>query len=245
MGRRTLLLIAALVVAVLGTAAVFVYAQNAKTEGTTAQQLVTVLVAKSNIAVGTTGSAASANGAFTSTAVRAADVVPGALSDATPIAGLVATIPVFPGQQIISAQWGATALTSGLTVAPGQVAVSVQLGDPQRVAGFLSPGSEIAVIASGLDANQKPFTRTLLSKVAVIGVGPTTVVSKTTTDATSNVNTEQISTAILTLSLSQTDAEKLVFAQGTGGGQLYFALMTKDSKVVPNAPGITAGNLFK
>lgn len=245
MGRRTLLLIAALVVAVLGTTAVFVYAQNAKNQGTTAQQLVTVLVAKSNIAVGTSGATAQSNGAFTSTAVRAADVVPGALSDATPIANLVATIPVFPGQQIISAQWGATAVTSGLTVAPGQVAMSVQLGDPQRVAGFLSPGSQVAIIASGQDAAQRPFTRTLLSNVSVIGVGPSTVVSKTTTDASSNVNTEQIPTAILTLSVSQTDAEKIVFAQGAGGGQLYFALMTKDSKVVANAPAITAGNLFK
>jgi pilus assembly protein CpaB len=244
MGRRTLLLIAALVVAVLGTGAVFVYAQNAKTQGTSAQQLVTVLVAKSNIAVGTTGAAASSNGAFTSVSVRAADAVPGALSDATPISTLVATIPIFPGQQIIAAQWGQTAITSGLTVAPGQVAVSVQLGDPQRVAGFLSPGSQVAIVASGLDANQKPYTRTLLSKVSVIGVGPSTVVSKTTTDASSNVNTEQIPTAILTLSVGQRDAEKIIFAQGTGGGQLYFMLMTKDSKVVPGAAPITQANLF-
>lgn len=252
MGRRTLLLVAALVVAALGTVAVFLYAQNAKTQATAGQDLVTVLVAKSAIDVGTTGAAASANGAFTQTTVRTSDVVPGALSDVTPIAGLVATVPVFTGQQIISSQWGTAAATSGLAFPAGSVAMSVQLGDPQRVAGFVSPGSNIAIIASGTDpSTQKPFTRTLLANVPVIGVGPTTVVSRTTStgtdgDATTNAdgNVEQIPTAILTLGVTQAQAEKIVFAQGNGG-ELYFALMNKDSKVTAGSPGVTDGNLFK
>jgi pilus assembly protein CpaB len=250
MGRRTLLLVAALVVAALGTVAVFMYAQNAKTEADAGQQLVTVLVAKSPIDVGTTGAAASSNGAFQQATVRSEDVVPGALSDVTPIAGLVATVPVFTGQQIISSQWGTAAATSGLSFPAGSVAMSVQLGDPQRVAGFVSPGSNVAIIASGNDPDtQKPFTRTLLANVPVIGVGPTTVVSRTTSsgstdDANASGNVEQIPTAILTLGVTQAQAEKIVFAQGNGG-ELYFALMNKDSKVTAGSPGVTDGNLFK
>lgn len=250
MGRRTLLLVAALVVAALGTVAVFLYAQNAKTQAAAGQDLVTVLVAKSGIDVGTTGAAASANGAFTQATVRASDVVPGALSDVTPIAGLVATVPVFTGQQIISSQWGTTAATSGLAFPAGSVAMSVQLGDPQRVAGFVSPGSNVAIIASGTDpGTQKPYTRTLLANIPVIGVGPTTVVSRTTAsgttdDANADQNVEQIPTAILTLGVTQAQAEKIVFAQGNGG-ELYFALMNKDSKVTAGSAGVTDGNLFK
>lgn len=244
MGRRTLLLVAALLIAALGTVAVFLYAQNARNAGDVAQELVTVLVAKSQIDVGTTGSAASANGAFEQTQVRTADVTPGALSDVTPIANLVATVPIFPGQQIISAQWGTAAATSGLSIPEGGVAISVQLGDPERVAGFVSPGSSVAIIASGTSTtgDQGPFTRTLLANVPVIGVGPSTVVSQAQPDEDGNA--EQIPTAILTLGVSQEQAEKIIFAQGSGG-QLYFALMTKDSKVTANAPGVTNDNLFR
>ncbi len=181
MGRRTLLLVAALVVAALGAVAVFLYAENAKNEGDAAQKLVSVLVAKSQIIVGTSGTAASSNGAFQQASVRAADVVPGALSDVAPIANLVATVPVFPGQQIISSQWGTAGATSGLSFAPGTVAMSVQLGDPERVAGFVSPGATVAIVMNGDDpTTRKPFTRTLLSNVPVVAVGPSTVVSRTT-----------------------------------------------------------------
>ena len=56
--------LAALVVAALGTVLVFLYANNAQNAAQEGQTLVRVLVAKSKIEVGTTGSAASANGAF-------------------------------------------------------------------------------------------------------------------------------------------------------------------------------------
>ena len=105
MGRRTLLLVAALVVAALGAVAVFLYAENAKNEGDAAQKLVSVLVAKSQIMVGTSGTAASSNGAFQQ-AVRAADVVPGALSDVAPIANLVATGAGLPRPADHHPQWG-------------------------------------------------------------------------------------------------------------------------------------------
>lgn len=246
MGRRTVLLVAALVVAGLGAAAVFLYANNAKNEGDAAQQLVSVLVAKSQITAGTTGSTASSNGAFQQASVRAADVVPGALSEVTPIANLVATVPIFPGQQIISSQWSTSGATSGLSFAPGTVAMSVQLGDPERVAGFVSPGATVAIVMNGNDPKtNEPFTRTLLSNIPVIAVGPSTVVSRTTStsgDATAT-NTEQIPTAILTLGVTQAQAEKIIFAQS--GGDLHFALMNKDSKVTPGSPGINFENLFK
>lgn len=246
MGRRTLLLVAALLVAALGTVAVFLYAQNARTAGDAAQELVTVLVAKTQIDVSTTGAAASANGAFEQAQVRSIDVTPGALSDVTPIANLVATVPIFPGQQIISAQWGTAAATSGLSIPEGGVAISVQLGDPERVAGFVSPGSSVAIIASGTGTagNPAPFTRTLLANVPVIGVGPSTVVSQAQPDENGDGNVEQIPTAILTLGVSQEQAEKIIFAQGNGG-QLYFALMNDDSKVTAGAPGVTDGTLFR
>jgi pilus assembly protein CpaB len=248
MGRRTLLLIAALVVAALGTALVFLYAQNAQKTAQQGQTLVNVLVAKSKIEVGTTGSAASANGAFETQAVPQANVVQGALADATPIANLVAVVPVFPGQQIISPQWGAVAQTSGLALPPGTVAMSVQLGDPERVAGFVSPGSTVTIFAQPADGATQAV-RTLLTKIPVIAVGPTTVVSKTSTDSTAGAaNTEQIPTAVLTLAVTQEQAEKIIYVSGkvsnAAYNALWFGLEDKNSKVTPNDAGIGAKNLF-
>lgn len=253
MGRRTLLLIAALVVAALGATLVWLYASNAQKTAQEGQTLVTVLVAKSKIDTGVTGSAASANGDFEQSQVPASSVVPGALSDATPIANLVALVPVFPGQQIIGQQWGAAATTGGLAIPAGKIAISVQLSDPARVAGFVNPGSRVAIFTYG-NADPNGAVRTLLSNVEVLAVGPSTT---TTTSSTTNndgnpstTNKEQIPTAILTLALTQSEAEKVIYAGGAAvpGAKfqaLYFGLMDKNSKVDTASAGASLGNLFK
>ena len=252
MGRRTLLLIAALVGAALGTGLVFLYAQNAQNSAQEGQQLVEVLVAKAKIELGTTGSAASSAGSFETAKVPKANVVPGALSDAAPLASLVALVPIFPGQQIIGQQWGATASTGGLAVPAGKIAISVQLGDPQRVAGFISPGSKIAIFTYGNTAPSRgglppastiPGVRLLLTAIEVIAVGPTTTVPNG-----GSANTEQIPAAILTLAVTQQEAEKIILAGGTVSGSqysgLYLALQTGDSKLQVGDPGTNSSNLF-
>lgn len=251
MGRRTLLLIAALVVAALGTVLVFLYAQNAENKAQEGQALVKVLVAKTKIEVGTTGSTASSNGAFEQQEIPKANVVAGALSDATPLANLVALVPVFPGQQIISQQWGAAGQTSGLSLPSGDIAISVSLGDTQRVAGFVQPGSFVAVFVSGAakagpTGNSPGGVRTLLPKVQVLAVGPSTAVSKST--GTPSGNTEAIPTAILTLAVTQEEAKKILYvtsAPGATYGQMTFALLDNNSKIVtPDVP-LTDQNLFR
>jgi pilus assembly protein CpaB len=255
MGRRTLLLIAALVVAALGTGLVFLYAQNAQNNAKAGQALVTVLVAKSKIELGTTGAAASSAGSFEQAQVAKDTVVPGALSDAAPLTNLVALVPVFPGQQIIGQQWGAAATTGGLAVPAGKVAMAVQLGDPQRVAGFVTPGSSIAIFTYGNTApagangaaptTTVPGVRLLLTDIDVIAVGPTTTVQTTGSQA----NNQSVPTAILTLAVSQDEAQKIIMASGQVGGSpyagLYLALQTKDSKVSTSLPATTSSNLFK
>ena len=64
MGRRTLLLIAALVVAALGTVLIFVYVKNADDRAQADAAPVDVLVATQEVAAGTTAADASNDGAF-------------------------------------------------------------------------------------------------------------------------------------------------------------------------------------
>ena len=86
--------------------------------------------------------------------------------------------------------------------------ISIQLGDPQRVAGFVKPGSEVALFttASGVGGEAEQQTTILLPRVLIAAVGPT-VVAQAAAEGTGN--TEAIPTAIMTLALTQEEAQKV------------------------------------
>jgi pilus assembly protein CpaB len=248
MGRRTVLLVVAVLIAALGTTLVFVYANNANDRALADQKPVQVLFAKTSIAPGVSAADAQKAGAFELRTIAANSEAPGALSDITPIADKLALSEIFPGEQIIAAKFGDRGSVSALPIPGDKVAISVQLGDPARVAGFVQPGSNVAVfvtMGSGQQTNTQPaqnFTRVLLPKAEVIAVGPSTFTTTTSSDTSSGqTNTEQVPKAILTLALDQVDTQKLIYA--SQNGQLYFALLTADSKVAPGGP-TTADNLF-
>jgi pilus assembly protein CpaB len=230
MGRRTLLLIAALVVAALGTVLIFVYVQSIQNEVDEGQEPVTVLVATEQVTAGTTAIDASNDGAFEEQVVPRSAAASGVLTDISIISDQVALAPIFPGQQILAQMFGTATGQSGLSVGKGQVAISVQLGDPERVAGFVVPGSEVAIFAtqSGEEATGE-FTAVLEPSVKVIGVGATTITTQTTTTEEGEATTEEIPLAILTLEVDQRQAERIINAQS--GGSLYFALLGEDTRV--------------
>lgn len=244
MGRRTVLLIAAIVVAALGTTLIFFYVSRTDERALEDQQPVEVIVAKTLIRAGTTGLAAERAGSFKLEKVPRSVRIEGALTATGDIGDLVAVSDIFPGEQIIKAKFVAPGSAGALPIPTGKVAMSVQLGDPQRVAGFVKPGSDVAIFvtiavppAPGQPAAAGPQTRLLLPRISVLAVGPTTLRPATGNDA----NKESVPTAILTLSVDQAQAQKLIYA--SQNGQLYFTLLTKDSKVAPG-PGTDATTLF-
>jgi pilus assembly protein CpaB len=245
MTRRTILLLAALVVAALGTGLIFAYVHNINDKAIADQSPQLVLIAKSEIAAGTSAADAATKGSFQQVKMAKKYVAVGALNDTTPIADQVALSPIYPGQQILSQMFGAAGTTSALPIPKDNMAISVQLTDPARVAGFVEPGSQVSIFAtvnpsSGGATSQA--TRLLLPRVQVIAVGPTTTTSQTTTNTqTGQTNVEQISRAILTLAVSQQQAQQVIFAQQQG--QLYFGLLTANSKVAAGK-GTDAHNLF-
>lgn len=241
MGRRTILLIAALVVAALGTALVWLYADRADKAAIADQNPVEVLVATSDIASGTSGAQISTAAAVQLTTLPAAAVPSGALSDLAPVTDLVTLGPVFTGQVLLQQDFGSQAdVAGGLSLPEGTMGISVQLGDPERVAGFVRPGSEVVIFTtgSGLNGKNQQQTTVLLPKALVVAVGPT-VVAQAAEGAT---NTEAIPTAILTLALDQEQAQKVILASQTT--QLYLGLLDSRSKVSTQVPGTTADTLL-
>ena len=90
----------------------------------------------------------------------------------------------------------------------------MNLTDPARVAGFVNPGSQVAIFLTGTD--RPPATRSpgcCSTRVTVLGVGSTTPVSTTDHGRVGASTTEQLPRTLLTLSLTQKQAEKILFAQ--------------------------------
>jgi len=244
MDRRRILLVAAAVVAALGTLLVFLYVRGADTRAAQKFDTVNVLRAVAVISPGETIEAASANGKLALQPVPRDQLLPDVQTGIEGLSGLVALTTIYPGEQIISDRFGGKAeAASPLQIPKGELAISVNLTDPARVAGFVNPGSEVSVFLNGSDAaTGQAFTRMLLPRVTVLGVGSTTPVSTTTTDQTGAQTTEQLPRTLLTLALDQHDAQKVLFA--SGNGELAFALLTTDS-TVKQGPAVTALNLFK
>ncbi|QIX27817.1 Flp pilus assembly protein CpaB [Nocardioides sp. JQ2195] len=237
MARRSILLIAALFIAALGTAMIVVYVQGIDARAAEGQELVEVLTVTETVEAGESVQDAQSAGKFETTEVVRDDMVDGALTSTSSILDDVALGAIYPGEQIISKKFGAAGSEAALNIPDDKLAISVDLTDPARVAGFVIPGSEVAIFASGDPEAIKPdgstqklstYTRLLLPKVQVIGVGTTSLTAKTTkTD--DGETTEQIPRTILTVAVDQEQAERLIFADRNG--DLSFALLSEKSKV--------------
>jgi pilus assembly protein CpaB len=243
--RRKMLLIGAVLAAALGAALVFVYVQGADARAASQYDVVDVLRATAVISSGESIETASQSGKLALQKVPRAQVMPDALTSIDPLSGQVALTTIYPGEQIITDKFGGQAAApTALQIPKGMLAVSVNLTDPARVAGFVNPGSEVAVFFTGTDpANGQSFTRLLLAKVTVLGVGSTTPVSTTTTDETGASTTEQLPRTLITLALDQQQAEKAQWA--STNGELSFALLTDKSAVSADTAATDATNLFQ
>jgi pilus assembly protein CpaB len=250
MARRSILLLVALAVAALGTTMIILYVQGVDARATAGQVRVEVITATATIEPGESVADALAADKLGTREVARDDLVGGALTSTDSITDQAALSTIYPGQQVLAAQFGDPGDVETLGIPDGRLAVSVELTDPARVAGFVNPGSWVAIFASGdpemylPDGSTRklaPYTRMLLPNVQVIGVGDTSVSSRTTKSDDGQETTEQIPRTILTLAVSQEQAERVIYA--ARNGELAFALRTDKSKAVDNR-GVTAADIM-
>ncbi|HEX2893827.1 MAG TPA: Flp pilus assembly protein CpaB [Marmoricola sp.] len=244
MDRRRVLLVVAAIIAALGTLLVFLYVRGADDRANQKYHAVGVLKAVKQINIGETVAAAQAAGKIEKSTVGQGERLPDALDTLDSISTEIAQTNIYPGEQIIASKFGtSTASANTLTIPKGNIAVSINLTDTARVAGFVNPGDKVAIFMNSTGgAGLGSFTRLLLTDVEVIAVGTTTMVSTTTTTASGAQTTEQLPRTLFTLGVTQAQAEKILFASGSG--ELAFGLLNQDSKVAPDA-GANADNLFK
>ena len=115
MGRRTVLLIVAALIAALGAGMVFLYVRGRRQPGQGGQAPVQVLKAVAQIDPGETMAAAQAAGKIELGEVPREQVLAGAVNSIETLGDKVALSPIYPNEQIITAKFGSSGEQGMLT----------------------------------------------------------------------------------------------------------------------------------
>jgi len=150
----------------------------------------------------------------------------------------VVTANVEKGFMVMRSMFGERSqVTSGLPTPPGKLAVAVATSMPEQVAGYVRPGADVAIFVTyklttpeGEETN-KTRTKVLLPRVQVLAIGPSAGDGANSTDNRSGGDSE----LLVTLAVSQSEAERLILGKNTGS--LYLGLLTETTKVEPG-PGV-------
>jgi pilus assembly protein CpaB len=241
MGRRTVLLVAALVVAALGTTMVFLYVNGVNDRAIAKQSPVRVLVAKKLIEPGTSIEDANDAAAFERKTISSDALVNGAVSATAPLAGKVALTTIYPGEQIIAQKFGDPGDTSTLSIPAGKLAISVKVDDPAQTAGFVDAGTSVAIFWTGTvaKAGGEEQTQLLLPKAQVLAIGSKTAAPSDSTTTTGTADTVPITT--LTIAVDQKDLQRVLWANLHG--KLALGLLGKGTAPT-QLPPTNQSNLF-
>lgn len=249
MKRRMLLVGLAVVLALIGTFAVYTYARTADNRAVADTAPKHVLFAHNSIAAGTTWSAAVRNGDLVVENVPAKSAPSSALTSLSePVdAGAVALSDIAAGQIVLRESFGSQQAQTGvLSIPKGLLAISVSLSANADVAGYVGVQSQVVIFVTyGLNlpdtsplkaqsGGKNPnVTRVLVPRVTVLAVSqaPTNSVEGAKTDAGTVTSTGN--SVMLTLGVSQSDAERIIQAQSSG--TLYLGLLSDSSQTSADA----------
>jgi pilus assembly protein CpaB len=149
MSYRTRNILMASGLAVIAAVLMLVYVARARDTQEVGKNLVRVLVAGHDISEGTPGSSLSGGGALIEKRVPERTRVPGAITSADQVQGLVATQETLSGEQVTARRFGSLAETGVLTKIRRRLRAVQFAGDPSQVLdGTLKAGDHVDIMAS-------------------------------------------------------------------------------------------------
>jgi len=231
MGRRTLLLLASILVAAAGTAMIWVYVQNADARAR-AEWVASATVLRATRAIDVGAGAAQVAASTEGVPVPRRLVPLHAVTSVQQLQGRAAVVPVMAGQLLVLDQFDAAEAPAG--VAPGKLAVTVSLPDPARVSGLLHPGSLVTVyLVDTPTRTAVRRARVLFPTMRVLGVGNTTL-TRNARGRPAQIGTQGgVSAGDVILEAGADQAKRIVLAANSGNGsQLWFAVLG-DEKAAP------------
>lgn len=234
MKRRLLAAVAALVLLAVGTVLVLAYVRSADARALAGVRTTSVLVADRVIPEGTPAERLST---FVRTEVlpqKAA--VAGRVTDLDELSGLVATVDVQPGEQLLLSRFGQAELgeTPGTVSVPaGLQEVSVLLEPQRAVGGRLAAGDTVGVVVSISDGKK---THSVIHHVLVTQVqgAPAPVeqeggaqAASDDTDSASSGPVVPSTSLMITFAVTAAQAEAVVF--GMEHGTVWLTLENEDA----------------
>lgn len=240
---RTGILVVGFIAAAIAGLLVLTYISQYRSSVDKQSQKVSVLVAKSLIAKGTTGEVIGTTGLFQIAEVARRDAKDGALVEPSAIRGRVAVQDIYPGQALTAADFTAKPATNMSYRLSGTMrAVAVPLDAAHGLVGTVQTGDHVDVIAGfsvlPVDKNGAPLaqggqtravTRTIIQDVLVLEAAPAPKAGiGTSANITSNV----------VLRLSDEQAAKVAFA--SDNGKLFLSLRPQNAgaNTTQSAPSI-------
>jgi pilus assembly protein CpaB len=236
MRRRLLAALAALVLLFVGTVVLLAYVRSADARALAGVQTTEVLVADQVIPKGTSGDQL--------TELVRTEVLPqkaaldGRVTDLDELAGLVATVDVQPGEQLLLSRFGTTEESStpgAVEVPDGMQEVSVLLEPQRAVGGRLAAGDTVGVLVSIDEEKKGQMTHAVLHDVLVTEVqGAPAPVDPDAEAASDGTDTASAGTAVpsqsllITLAVTASQAEAVVF--GIEHGTLWLSLEPEGAK---------------
>jgi pilus assembly protein CpaB len=241
MGRRTLLLIASILIAAVGTALIGLYVRGADSRAQESEGAVSALVATRTIPVGAT--VEQALRAMKSAPVPGRMAVDGFRGSAarenlrSTLKDTVVKQAINPEQVVLESMFGAAGdvTSSGISKDFG---VAVELTDPARAAGLLTPGSRVKIYLIPTEAEPEIKQRVtrpggqltldpelrmpvILENALVMRIGNSSLTPAVRSTRSTN-QSDNVPRTIVTLDLTQAEADAVVSAQSFG--DLYFAV---------------------
>lgn len=266
--RRTLILIAAVLVGAIAAYALYTYVGGIEDEANDNAERVTIFKIVQDIPKGTFGDEAFAQGLIEEDVIAREYRPATAITDPAQIDGLVAISDLPANQVVVSNQFVSQAeslSTFSSLLKNNEVAVSVSIDQVRGVAGLLVPGDFVNILVTASAAEDAPaapadaqgstdvFTapaRYLFQKVQILAIGQSRKLEPGETAATNADGTPVSTTAsgLLTFALPALAAQQIASVEA---GAFYLTLVPKDYQPVPlpaldvNAPlpGETADQL--
>lgn len=245
MNRRKLIIAMAVLLSLVGMIAVYGYVNGADKRALSKTGAAPVVIVDKRIAANTSWGDI-LKGTYVHEDKVPVDSVP---ADAIPDLKVtistqaLAQTDIAPGTIVLRQMFGEkTAVTGVLAIPKGKIAVAVGMSSKADVAGFVQPQSEVAIFVTFKIKTDTPngnlggedvfATKLLLPRIQVLATSdapPEDVQGSKASKATTDM--------LVTLALTQAEAEKVILAQQVG--QLYLGLLSDSSVTAPSGGSVS------
>ena len=218
----------ALILGAVGVVTLIRYVQTAEDRALAGQQLVDVVVVTEPVDAGTPADELAL--AVETRQIPASSRTPGALTDLSTVEGLVASVDLVPGEQLLAARFEDDSIRrvagGDITIPAGLVEVTVRVDPTRAIGGQIVPGERVMVVAtlSGLGdvsnteleaPDSGPVTGALLREALVANIQSAAPDALSSSEADRSRATPATD-FLVTLALAPADVERLVFASEQG-----------------------------